>query len=179
MTFFSSFPLTVYDANNKESVVRDIFRRAGFLTEYKPYSDLYVGHTVIDGETPESLAKKYYGSTFFHWVVLLFNEIHNPMFDWPLTQQKLERICFDTYGNASHSVRHYERNGIIVGEVKPFVTSIPWVSPTNPYPSDPESMPITFMEYMESTNDEKRTIRLLREELLGTFVQQFQDAINE
>ena len=35
-----------------------------------------------DSDTPEIIADKYYGNVEYHWVVLLFNNIIDPQFEY-------------------------------------------------------------------------------------------------
>jgi Base plate wedge protein 53 len=166
----------VYELDNKKTVVRDILRRATFISEYKPYTDLYYPYTIIEGDTVQSLAMELYGSPFYHWVILMFNEIHNPYFEWPLDQYTLEKLCIDKYGaDVMYQTKHFEKNGIVVGEVKEFSKSITWIPPTY----SGIATAVSFYEYEQKLNDAKRLITLLRPELLGEFVSQFEAALNE
>jgi hypothetical protein len=176
MSYFSKFPKFEYTQDNKTSLVTDILRRSSFISEYKPYSDLYSSYAILDGETPQSLAYKYYGAATYHWVILMFNELHNPYFEWPVDSFTLKNICIEKYTETTmYMVRHYELDGLVVGEVKEFVDkNIPWIPPT-----DVEGRtPISFYDYEEQMNDAKRQILILRPELLGEFVTQFANTIN-
>ena len=179
MSYFNKFPITDYFSNKKAVLVRDIFRRAAFITEYKPLTDLYHPYTIYEGETAQSVAQKFYGSQYYHWVVLLFNEIHDQQFDWPLDQVSLENMCKDRYGIPTmYQTRHYERDNNVIGEFKEFFPGTTWVPPTNPGPSDPTVYPVSFLEWENKLNDEKRKIIILRPELLPEFVKQYEAAIN-
>lgn len=179
MTYFSKFPLTVYKLDSKESVVTDILRRARFISEYKPYSDLYTPYTITDGESIESVAMTLYGASTYHWVVMLFNEIHNPYFEWPLSTLNMIRKCTDYYGeDTMYKTKHFEKNGLVVGEYKEFSKEVLWVPPINPAINDLTILPVSFYEYEEKENDKKRYIKIMRPELLGEFVRQFTTAIN-
>jgi len=161
--------------SGKESVVRDILRRATFISEYKPYANLLTPYLIEDGDTPQSLALSLYGAATFHWVVLIFNEIHNPYFEWPSSPVDLEKLCVATYGaDTMYMTKHHERNNIIVGEVKVFDKAVTWVAPA----PVGESVAISFFDYEERLNDSRRSINLLRPELLGEFVKQFEASIN-
>lgn len=179
MTYFKKFPLTVYEANGNESIVRDILRRAKFVSEYKPYTDLFSSHFIRDGETPQTLAKSYYGSVYNHWVIMLFNEIHNPYFDWPLTSDAVELVCKQKYGeDVMYMTRHYENDGVVVGEYKEFNPLVPWVPPENTFGDSLDIISFSFVDYEQRLNDDKRVIKIMRPELLGEFLKQFQKAIN-
>lgn len=179
MSYFKNFPKTVFEINGKEYIVKDIFRRAMFISEYKPYSDLYTTYTISDGETPQMLAHNIYGSVDFDWVILVFNEIHNPYFDWPLRQYELDSFVKNKYGETTmNMVKYYTRNGLVIGESKDWVSGETWIPPTNPGPQDPTVYPVTFIEYETELNEARRTIHILRPELLGDFTSQFTTAIN-
>lgn len=176
MSYFSKFPKFEYTQNNKTSLVTDILRRSLFISEYTPHTDLYSSYTILDGETPQSLAYKYYGAATYHWVILMFNEIHNPYFEWPVDALTLKNICIEKYTETTmYMVKHYELNDLVVGEIKEFVDkNISWVPPTDV----DGSTPISFYDYEEQLNDKKREILILRPELLGEFVTQFSRSIN-
>jgi Base plate wedge protein 53 len=179
MTYFTKFPFTDYVSNNKTVIIRDFFRRSVFLTEYKPLSDLYQSYTISEGETPHYVAGKFYGSQYYHWVVLIFNEIYDQQFDWPLDQVSLENLCKDRYGPITmYQTRHFERDNNIIGEYKEFFPGTTWVSPINPGVGDPTVYPVSFIEWESRLNDEKRKIKILRPELLSEFVKQYEASIN-
>jgi len=85
--FFRHFPLTFYaSANNNSSLdtVTNITARFGFLSSIKENSSAFYPYEVKDSDTPEIIASKYYNDSEKHWIVLLFNDIIDPQYDWPL-----------------------------------------------------------------------------------------------
>lgn len=179
MSYFEKFPFTQYNYKGDSIRIRDFFRRSAFITEYKPLTDLYQSYIIKEGETAHYVAEKFYGSQLYHWVVLIFNEIHDQQFDWPLNQVSLENMCKDRYGDVvMYQTRHYERGGNVIGEVKEFSSTVTWVPPTNPGPLDPLVYPVSFIEYETLLNDAKRQIKILRPELLSEFVKQYEASIN-
>lgn len=187
MSYFSKIPLTTYEFNSKTSVVKNILKRATFLSEV-PYKYIYDVYTIQDGETPESVALKTYNATTYHWVIMLFNEIHNPYFDWPIDQNIINYYCEKKYGIDTDGellmlkVRHYELDNQVVGEINDWNPETSWIPPT--VPRDVEgniiqlAYPVTFLEYEQELNDNKRVIKILKPELLGSFVRQFEASIN-
>lgn len=90
--FFSYFPKTFYIANNSTSgvdVVTNIITRFKFEDSLKNNSTAFYPYQIQDTDTPEIIADKYYGDSEKHWVVLLFNDIVDPQFDWPLKSETL------------------------------------------------------------------------------------------
>lgn len=179
MAYFKPFPVTSYEFLGQRATVLDIFRRCAFISEYKPYSDLYTTYTILEGETPESIALREYGSVNYFWVVLIFNEIHSMYTDWPLPTHIFEEYCATKYSSELNNIKHYERDGLVIGEVVEFIPGEEYTPPVNPGPLDPTVFPVSFYDYETAENEKKRTIHLLRVELLGDFVNQFEQAINE
>ena len=175
MSYFSNFPYTTYEFKGKEIVVKDILKRSAFISEYKPYTDLYSSYTILDGETSQYIANKVYGAATYHWVVLMFNEIHNPYFDWPLNSIDLQRYCEDKYGDTMYQTKHYEIDGNVIGRIKDFNPSVIWVPPV----FTGLGTAISFYDYEVQLNDTKREIKILRPELLGEFVKQFEESLSE
>ena len=85
--YFNYFPKTFYSSNNSTTgldTVTNIISRFTFEQTLKDNSSAFYKYSVQDSDTPEIIAYKYYGSSERHWVVLLFNDIIDPQFDWPL-----------------------------------------------------------------------------------------------
>lgn len=90
--YFNFFPRTYYLQNtNSQSVdiVTNITSRFGFEQSFKDNTSIYYEYEIQDGDTPEIIAHKLYGSTERHWMVLNFNDIIDPQYDWPLDQRTI------------------------------------------------------------------------------------------
>jgi uncharacterized iron-regulated protein len=90
--FFNYFPKTFYSNNfdsNSLDTVTNIIARFGFESSLKNNSSAFYKYEIQEGDTPEIIAHKYYGHSERHWIVLLFNNIIDPQFDWPLTDRQL------------------------------------------------------------------------------------------
>ena len=70
--------------------VTDIFKRFKFLDTFKDDVRFYQNYYVQDNEKPEDLAKRFYESVDWWWLILLFNEIQDPFYDWPMSYMQLE-----------------------------------------------------------------------------------------
>lgn len=98
--YFNYFPQTLYslaDGTNSADIVTNIIARFGFEQSLKDNSAIYYSYDIQDGDTPEMIANKYYGSPEKHWVVLLFNDIIDPQYDWPLDQRTVITYINDKY----------------------------------------------------------------------------------
>lgn len=106
--YFNFFPKTLYSLSDKPTsadFITNIIARFGFEKELKENSNIYYPYDIQDGDTPETIANKYYGSPERHWVVLLFNDIIDPQYDWPLDQRTIIKYINDKYSaNGSANV---------------------------------------------------------------------------
>ena len=105
MAFFSKFPLTRYpflqNSEVKQKAVVNIMKRIGFSPELKDQTEMFLEYTIQDGDTPEIIADKLYGDPEFHWLVLLFNDIIHPYYDWTLNNLTFENWIEKTYPGIS------------------------------------------------------------------------------
>jgi hypothetical protein len=103
--YFNYFPRTYYNLDNKKSsldVVINILARFTFDDNIKTNSSAFYEYEIKDSDTPEIIASKYYGSAERHWIVLLFNDIIDPQWDWPLNYRVLNE-----YIDAKYSAPEY------------------------------------------------------------------------
>jgi hypothetical protein len=90
--YFNFFPTTVYSSNNRTSgldAVTNIIARFSFEQKLKENSSAFYKYDIQDSDTPEIIASKYYDSPERHWIVLLFNDIIDPQYDWPLDSRTI------------------------------------------------------------------------------------------
>ena len=90
--YFNYYPKTFYTSDNEVSgveAVTNIIARFAFDSQLKENSSAFYPYQIQDSDTPEIIADKYYGNVEYHWVVLLFNNIIDPQFDWPLKSDTL------------------------------------------------------------------------------------------
>lgn len=90
--YFNYFPKTVYTANNDTNgldTVTNIIARFSFERSLKENSSVFYKYQVKESDTPEIIASKYYNNPERHWIVLLFNDIIDPQYDWPLEYRTL------------------------------------------------------------------------------------------
>lgn len=129
MKYFESFPRTAFlldtDIYNKQ-LVTDIFARSTFLREIANNTAAAYEYLVKDSDTPEVLAHKVYGDAYRSWIILLFNNIINPYYDWPMKNDALDNYIVSKYGQdldvAKATIHHYEQettktssyNGLVI-----------------------------------------------------------------
>ena len=105
MAYFSNMTVFNYPfvVNGRTEYIssRNIMVRAKFLDYFKNTQAAYLDYTVRDGERPETLAHRVYGSSDLHWVILLFNEILDPLFTFPLSTNDLAAAVDKKYSGVT------------------------------------------------------------------------------
>ena len=107
--YFQNFPYTYYSLDNAASaqLITNIGLRAKFSDAIKNNYSLFDEYDIKDGETPELIADKFYSNPQLHWIILLFNDILDPRFEWPLTTDHLIKYVEGKYANTT-GVHHFE-----------------------------------------------------------------------
>jgi hypothetical protein len=98
--YFNYFPKVPYflnDENTSLEVVTNLTTKFKFDNTFKENSVVYYDYIVKDGETPEIIADKLYGSSERHWIILLINDIVHPQLDWPIEQNSLIKLIDNKY----------------------------------------------------------------------------------
>lgn len=110
--YFQTLPLTFYtlDEYASDQIIPNIFIRSKFLSNVVTNNSLYDEYDIVDGETPETTAKKFYGDSGLHWIIMQSNDILDPRFGWPLKPFDLKRFAEGKYTNIN-APHHYEDSG--------------------------------------------------------------------
>jgi len=90
--FFNYYPKTFYTTNKQSTgldSVTNIISRFGFEKKLKENSSAFYKYSIKDSDTPEIIASKFYENSERHWIILLFNDIIDPQYDWPLEHNTL------------------------------------------------------------------------------------------
>ena len=103
--YFKNFPRILLDKDNGVTagtkIAVDILKRVGFSSSGITSSEYFRNYTVREYDTPETIADQIYGSSEYHWIVLMFNDILNPLFEWPLNSKKFEKKLDNKYNGVS------------------------------------------------------------------------------
>jgi len=72
----------------------------------------YFGYSIPEAERPDITSYKIYGDVKFTWLIFLINDIHDPIYDWPLGTREFVTFIKSKYGSitvAKNNIHHYER----------------------------------------------------------------------
>lgn len=99
--YFSKFPKTWYGQNDQSYLdrVTNIISRYAIEKNIRENLSYYLDYTIRDGDTPEIIAYKIYGSPERHWLILAANDIIDVQEQWPLTYEQLNNYINEKYFN--------------------------------------------------------------------------------
>ena len=117
MNYFNYLPTLQYPDLTREDAeggvaLTNILARSAFLKEIVENSALFYEYQVKEGETAEIIADKLYNDPHRAWIVLMFNNLMNPYYDFPLTSEQLHDMIEEKYGQtieqSQSTIHHYE-----------------------------------------------------------------------
>ena len=98
---FSSRPL-----DSDYLLVKNIWRRAQILVEYKSELTLFTEQNVRDGERPEDVATRLYRNPFYNWTILVINDITDVYSQWPRSVIQLQEFINEKYSQPTATKHH-------------------------------------------------------------------------
>jgi hypothetical protein len=170
--YFSYFPKGTYDlkGDGNTKLVTDLMRRVKIRSAVQSISALYDLYDVQNGETPEIVALKHFGSPMYHWVILLTNNITDRYYGWPLSNYEFEQYMFDKYENPDDT-HHYEiiqSSGYTTGNGPSDYSYL--IEVNSDYPL---ANAVTNREYEQRLQDQYRQIKLLNPAYLQILMEEF------
>lgn len=116
-------------------VAKNFFRRFKINEDFKQYAVYFQKYRIGDFEQPWMIAQEYYGSSYYDWVVLLTNNVINPLFDWPMESNTLRKFIEGKYEDPYSEIVHYktteykDSNGVVVQQAGTIVDETFYNSP--------------------------------------------------
>ena len=178
MSYFSKFPMMVYDVKNNGNfkLLPDIIRRVKQRNAIKSGQFIFDTYDVKNGEKPEDIAYKWFGDAQLHWVILMTNDVTDRYYQWPMNDAQFEEFIADKYSNPD-GIHHYEvtkDSGRTTGQGPNDYSHLVEVN------SDTDNaISISNREYEERIQDKNRSIRLLNQRFLSDFIEEFDKLIKE
>jgi hypothetical protein len=205
--YFNFFPRTYYtlDSNNAD-VVKNIISRFNFEQNFKNNTAVSYKYNVQDSDTPEIIADKFYGDSERHWIVLMFNDILDPQFDWPMDYRTLISFIDNKYkANAnsgqsgtnwaqSHTHSYYQietrtvisTNTTNVNKIQVDANTYANIASSSSTVTLADGKVITiaisknsqsYYDYEMDLNESKRRIKLLKPEFVSGIEEEFRKVI--
>ena len=176
------------ESNTDFIQTKNLFRRTKIREDLFANFMQFDKYEIVGDERPDNVSEKVYGRDDLDWVVLLSNNIIDIKNELPLSQLQLNRFLSDKYTPQELvSIHHYEtlelrdnKNQLILpaGLVVDEDFNLEYfsggqVKSTNSLVDGRPVRAVTFFDYENTLNDEKRNINVLKEEFLGLFLKDF------
>jgi hypothetical protein len=171
MSYFNNFPTIMYDPTGDGSakLVTNIMKRVRMRANMKKEVVMLDQYDVKENETPEIVADKHHGSPYYHWVVMMLNDISDINHDWVKSTRQLQKYLLSKYTEIQLTETHHYEISQTSGD-----TTVMIEVENSTYPS---ATIVTNYEYEVAINESKRKIDLLRNDYLGFFTEEFASLI--
>ena len=157
------------ETNADARTIVDFFRRVNVTENYTKNISVLIPYTVEDGETPEMVSYKFYGTPFYHWVLLMINNITNPYEQWPIAQDELlAKIALKYPGESKDDT--YEYRNVTTDYVEDYDAAA--VAAGTQYE-------ITIYDYEQELNEAKRNVKVLDPAFIDEFIKEFYSVLNK
>tara|TARA_Y200000002_G_scaffold261711_1_gene217248 strand:- start:464 stop:1078 length:615 start_codon:yes stop_codon:yes gene_type:complete len=157
--------------------VKNIWRRAQVLTEYKSRVTMFTEDTVKDGEKPEDIATRLYGNPFYNWTILVINDVTDYYKQWPKSVVQLQEYINTKYTNGQATKHHVttevkDASGNIIvpaGKVVPSTFQVAYYDGSTTVTANPV-VSVTNAQYETEENSKLQSIQVVKPELIEDFV---------
>ena len=205
--YFNYFPKTLYTSDSiTAGVYINLISRFSFEGSFKKNTTVSYEYDIQDSDTPEIIASKFYDDPERHWIVLMFNNITDPQFDWPMDYRTLISFINNKYSASanvgqsgsswakSHTHAYYKvetrttisTNTIAVNEIEIDANTYANVVSSSSNITLADGYVITiavskntqsYYDYEMELNESKRKIKLLKPEFIQSVEEEFRTVI--
>ena len=167
-----------------QNVIKNLYRRVSVRDDLAKYIFAYDDYVVNDGERPDSVSTKFYGTPEYDWIIILCNRYTNLYEEWPMDTTSLEDYLDRKYGSKLYDVVQYEtdeitdtkgnvlvKKGTVVNSNFLFTTYEGIVHGVN------KIQPLTNYDLEQRKNELKRGIKVLKNQSIQKFIDEFEELI--
>ena len=107
--YFKDFPKVEYQGK----IARSLLARPKIKDQILGNPNAFYDYVITDDLRPDQVAYLYYDDPQLVWLIFLANNIIDPYYEWPLTQQMFESFLISKYGTvaaAQAKILHYKHN---------------------------------------------------------------------
>ena len=177
------------ESNTDFIQTKNLFRRTKIREDLFANFMQFDKYEIVGDERPDNVSEKVYGRDDLDWVVLLSNNIVDINNEWPLSQLQLNRFLSDKYTPQELvSIHHYETlqlrdynhqlilpAGLVVDEdFNLEYLSGGQIKSTNSLVEGRPVRAVTFFDYENDLNEQKRNINVIKKDFLGMFIKDFE-----
>ena len=168
MSFFNNYKDIVYKDHTVKNILQSVKIRELVGNDIRTY----LPYTIKDGDSIESIAYHYYGSTDYFWLICLSNNIIDPYYNWPMSASNFNKHIITKYGSsdiAKSTIKHYKDSDGMLYSVDSYIYSPhgvgSWVA-VDAYTAEDE------------LNEQNRNILLLDKSYLSIAEENLKDLLN-
>tara|TARA_B100000424_G_scaffold116715_1_gene88078 strand:+ start:345 stop:992 length:648 start_codon:yes stop_codon:yes gene_type:complete len=159
--------------------IKNLFKRGKIRDDIYGSVTAFSKYVILEGERPDTVARKLYDDEQLDWVVLISNNIISVQDEWPMDQYDFERYLDNKYSREQlGEIHHYEtkeirKNDIIIlqgGLVVDSDFTYNYADPKGNNKSVNSVESVSYLKYEIDKNDAKRTINVLKKKYIGTII---------
>lgn len=172
--YFNNLPTIEYGTK----VARNLITRPKIKEFILGNPNVIYDYVIKDGERPDVIANAYYGDSNFVWLIFLANNIVDPYYDWPLTQEQFKDFIIDKYGSvetAKNTIKHYKHKtkGTIITKDTYDLNATMLKIVASDYQS------VDVYKFEDEANEAKRSIKLIDARLATSAFAKLREAMIE
>lgn len=193
MQYFNTLPKIIKtDGSGNSILLTNLMARSSVIPSILKNVSLFYQYDIQEGDTPESIAYKYYGESYRYWIVLFANEIIDPQWQWPMKSNVFNSYLDSKYPSIDvyNTVKYYQKivtsldintnitttNTIIIDEDT--FNSLITKTATYSLPTGPVTVAITkhaqsIFEFELALNESNRTINILNNNYVSEIEREF------
>ena len=100
MAYFDNFLNIEYDfdGNGINRTIKNLSQYSTIITKNIDDVSFYSYYNILDGERPDTVSQKLYGTPAFYWTFFIVNnDLQNYWHDWPKNSESLRKFAEDEY----------------------------------------------------------------------------------
>lgn len=181
--------LKTKQSNTDYIETKNLFRRVKIREDLFSNFVVFDQYKIVGDERPDNVAEKVYGDDNLDWVILMSNNIIDVKNEWPMTQSDLNTYTNEKYTQKELTyIHHYEtiefrdrNNQLLVpaGKIVDESFTIEYYLGESGLRNNGQlktASPIRSVNNYENEveiNNKKRTINVIKEDVLGLFLKDF------
>lgn len=126
-------------------------------------------YVVQDGERPDQVSFKFYGTTDYDWAILMVNDMYSIYDDWPRSSLALNQFIIEKYGSISAATSIFKYYNQYGNEID--------LEEYNALSSNLKSIE-SFYEYEARKNFNKSKIKIILPGIISTIESQIKSNLN-
>lgn len=159
--YFESFAKILYELEDGFHILKDISENVRFKKEVLENILVFDLYDMKEGETPEIVSEKLYGTAQYHWVLMVLNQKYDYITDFPLPQVELEKYITQKYGDGNE------------GDIHHYISEAGFICDSD----FPGAASVSNTDYEYSVNESKRRIKVISLDLMVEVIKQFNSII--